>query len=84
MADWMEPRSQADDNAQESPWLVYCNGAWGSTGGGAAAILVSPSVIKLRYAARLHFTSETDKCTNNIAECEAILLGLRKLRAIDV
>jgi ribonuclease HI len=29
-------------------------------------------------------TNEADKCTNNIAEYEAILLGLRKLRAIDV
>jgi ribonuclease HI len=49
-----------------------------------AAILVSPSRIKLRYAARLHFTSEIDKCTNNITEYEAILLGLHKLRAIGV
>jgi ribonuclease HI len=28
--------------------------------------------------------SETNKCTNNIIEYEAILLGLRKLRAIGV
>jgi hypothetical protein len=33
---------------------------------------------------RLQFTKETDKCTNNIAEYEAILLGLLKLRAIGV
>jgi ribonuclease HI len=32
----------------------------------------------------LQFNNEADKCTNNIAEYEAILLGLRKLRAIDV
>jgi ribonuclease HI len=46
--------------------------------------LTSPSGIKLRYAARLQFTSEIGKCTNNIAEYEAILLGLQKLRAIGV
>jgi ribonuclease HI len=46
--------------------------------------LISPSGIKLRYVARLQFASETDKCTNNIVEYEAILLGLRKLRAIGV
>jgi ribonuclease HI len=40
--------------------------------------------IKLRYVARLQFSKETDKCTNNIVEYEAILLGLRKLRAIRV
>jgi ribonuclease HI len=48
------------------------------------AILTSPSGVELRYAARLHFSKEIDKCTNNIAEYEAILLGLRKLRAIGV
>jgi ribonuclease HI len=63
---------------------VYCNGAWGSTGAGAVTILISPFGIKLQYATRLQFTSDTDKCTNNIAEYEAILLGLCKLRAIGV
>jgi ribonuclease HI len=33
---------------------------------------------------RLQFSKETYKCTNNIAEYEAILLGLQKLRAIGV
>jgi ribonuclease HI len=63
---------------------VYCDRAWGNVRVGVAAILVSPSGIKLCYTARLQFTNEIDKCTNNIAEYEAILLGLRKLRAIDV
>jgi ribonuclease HI len=63
---------------------VYCDGASGSTGVGATTILVSPSGIKLCYVARLHFTNETNKCINNIAEYEAILLGLSKLRAIGV
>jgi hypothetical protein len=38
MADWTELRYQADDSAQESPCLVYCVGAWGSTRVGAVAI----------------------------------------------
>jgi ribonuclease HI len=38
----------------------------------------------LRYAARLQFNNEADKCTNNIAEYETILLRLRKVRAIRV
>jgi ribonuclease HI len=63
---------------------VYCDGAWDSTRVGAATILASPSRIKLCYAAILHFTSEIDKCTNNIVEYKAIRLGLRKFRAIDV
>jgi ribonuclease HI len=56
----------------------------GATRAAAAAALVSPSGIKLRYATRMQFNNESDKCTNNIAEYEAILLGLRKLRAIGV
>jgi ribonuclease HI len=80
----MEPQSQADNSTQESPWLVYCDGTWGSTKAGAAAILVSPSGTRLRYVARLHFANEIDKCTNSITKYEAILLGLRKLRAISI
>jgi ribonuclease HI len=48
------------------------------------AVLVSPSEIKLRYEARLQFTKDIDKCTNNITEYEAILLGLHNLRAVGV
>jgi ribonuclease HI len=56
----------------------------GAVGAGAAAILTSPLGIKLRYTVRLQFNSGANKCTNNIVEYEAILLGLRKLRAISV
>jgi hypothetical protein len=73
--EWMEPQSQAD-TVQEFPWLVYCDGACGSTRARAATILTSPSGIKLRYTARLQFTSNANKCTNSIAMYEAILLGL--------
>jgi ribonuclease HI len=77
----METQSQADI-MQESPWLVYCDGAWGSTRARETTVLTSPSGIKLRYAGKLQFTGETEKCTNNIVEYEDILLGLQKLRAI--
>jgi ribonuclease HI len=78
----MEPGFATEGAVPESVWLVCCDGAWGAAGARAAAILTSPSEIKLRYAARLHFSKETDKCTKDIAEYEAILLGLHKLRAI--
>jgi ribonuclease HI len=51
---------------------------------GAAAILMSLSGIKLRYAVRLQFVAETDKCNNNIAEYEVVLLGFHKLWAMGV
>jgi ribonuclease HI len=40
---------------------------------------VAPSKVRTCYAAKLDFS-----CTNNIAEYEAILLGLRKLRAMGI
>jgi ribonuclease HI len=84
IAKWTKHNSQTKDVVHDSPWLVYCDRAWGSVGARAAVVLISPFRIKLCYAARLQFTNESDKCTNNIAEYEAILLRLRKLRAIGV
>jgi ribonuclease HI len=68
----------------ESPWKLYSDRACGNAGAGASAILRSPSGIKLRYASRLQFTKETDKCTYNIVEYDAVLLGLRKLRVMGI
>jgi ribonuclease HI len=42
-------------------------------------MLVAPSKVKTCYATRLDFS-----CTNNIAEYEALLLGLRKLKAMGI
>jgi ribonuclease HI len=64
--------------------IIHCDGAWCHAGTGVAVIITSPAVIKYRYAARLSFALEFDRCTNNIAEYEAIILGLRKLRALGV
>jgi ribonuclease HI len=65
-------------------WTIHYDGAWCHAGAGAAAIITSPTGVKHRYAARLSFTLEFDKCTNNIAEYEAVILGLRKLKALGV
>jgi ribonuclease HI len=45
----------------------------------AAAVRVAPSKIRTCYAVRLDFS-----CTNNIVEYEALLLGLRKLKAMGI
>jgi ribonuclease HI len=65
-------------------WTIHCDGTWCHAGAGAAAIITSPTGVKHRYTARLSFALESDRCTNNIAEYEAIILGLRKLRALGV
>jgi hypothetical protein len=68
----------------DTSWQVHYDGAWGTSGARVAAILMSPLGIKLRYVTRLQFIVETDKCSNNIAEYEAVLLGLCKLQAMGV
>jgi ribonuclease HI len=58
---------------------VFCDGSWGTFDAGATTILISPPKIRTYYAARLEFN-----CTNNIIEYEALLLGLRKLKAMGI
>ena len=44
-------------------------------------IIESPLGVKLRYAACLEF-SDPNPCTSNTTEYEALLLGLRKMKAL--
>jgi ribonuclease HI len=53
-------------------------------GAGTTAIITSPVGVKYIYVVRLNFALESDRCSNNIAEYKAIILGLRKLRALGV
>jgi ribonuclease HI len=53
-------------------------------GAGATTIITSPAGVKYKYATRLSFALESDRCTNKIAEYKAVIPGLRKLRALDV
>ena len=78
LVDWTHD-TQNTVKVTEPIWTVHTNRAWGSVGARIAAILTSPSSIKLRYAARLEF-----HCTNNSVEYEAIILALSKLHALSV
>jgi ribonuclease HI len=78
IADWT-PGAHEEVSKDVEAWTVLCDGSWGTFGAGAAAVLVAPSKVKTCYAAKLDFS-----CTNNIAEYEALLLGLRNLRAMGI
>jgi ribonuclease HI len=74
------PGAQDEERIKDDePWIVFCDVSWGTFGAAATAILISPSKIRTCYATRLEFS-----CTNNIAEYEALLLGLRKLKAMGI
>jgi ribonuclease HI len=59
-------------------WTVFCDRSWGTFGAGAVAVLVASSKVRTCYAIKLDFS-----CTNNIAEYEALLLGLQKLKGME-
>ncbi|GJR97036.1 reverse transcriptase domain-containing protein [Tanacetum coccineum] len=71
---------QSKDDVER--WALFTDGASNSKGSGAGLVLISPSGVEFTYALQLNFTS-----TNNEAEYEALLAGLRlaaKVQDIDV
>jgi ribonuclease HI len=58
-------------------WSLYFDGSKSKEGAGAGCIIIDPAGNKTLMACRLEF-----ECTNNIAEYEALLQGLRK--ALDM
>jgi ribonuclease HI len=57
---------------QSECWTLYFVGSVMKTGSGAGLHFISPLGEHIRYAVRLHFPA-----SNNMAECEALLCGLR-------
>jgi ribonuclease HI len=83
IVDWTVQTWQQEDSL-EKVWTIHSDDTWCHAGAGAVAIITSPTGAKYRYAARLSFALESDRCTNKIAEYEFVILGLRKLRALGV
>jgi ribonuclease HI len=70
---------------EEAPgrWVMHFDGAINLPGVGAGAILTSPSRDKLFYAIQLCFKPE-QRVSNNIAEYEGLLAGLRSASALGI
>jgi hypothetical protein len=79
IADWTQGAQGDEATKDVEAWTVFCDGSWGTFGAGADAVLVAPSKVRTCYALKLDIS-----CTNNIAEYEALLLGLRKLNAMGI
>jgi ribonuclease HI len=79
IADWTPGAQEEEANQDAEAWTVFCDGSWGTFGAGAAAVLVAPSKVRTCYAIKLDLS-----CTNNIVEYEALLLGLRKIKAMGI
>ena len=78
VAKWT-PTSVLAPNPVEQPWVMHSDGSWSHKGACITAILTSPGGVPIRYVARLQFDT-----TNNTAEYEAALMGLRKAKALRI
>ncbi|KAJ0852175.1 putative reverse transcriptase/retrotransposon-derived protein, RNase H [Helianthus annuus] len=67
-----EKETEEAGKAPEKPWSLYTDGASSAEGSGAGLILTDPDGTDVTYALRLEF-----KSSNNEAEYEALLAGLR-------
>jgi ribonuclease HI len=80
VVDWTSPTHNPGEEIL-TPWVVQCDGAWCHKGVGISAVVTSPTGIVIRYAARLIFVND-EHSTNNTTEYEALLLALRKMKAL--
>jgi hypothetical protein len=78
--DWTSPTHNPGEDIV-TPWVVHCDGAWCDKGVGIAAIVTSPTGVVIKYATRLDFADDMHS-TNNTTEYEALLLSLRKMKAL--
>ncbi|GJT63149.1 reverse transcriptase domain-containing protein [Tanacetum coccineum] len=67
------------DKDWKEEWVLYTDGASSAKGSGAGLVLISPTKTEYTYALRLNFES-----TNNQAEYEALLVGLRIAKKMGV
>ncbi|KAL5563267.1 hypothetical protein UlMin_033014 [Ulmus minor] len=74
----LEMSEKLTAQTQNSQWKLYVDGSSTETSSGAGIILVSPDGVKLSCAVRFKF-----KATNNQAEYEALLSGLRLAKEVS-
>ena len=74
----LSPGSEAPDG-----WVMYFDGAFARQGAGAGAVLISPTQDKLYYVVQLCF-QHGEKVSNNIAEYEGLIAGLKAAIALGV
>ncbi|PWA78384.1 reverse transcriptase domain-containing protein [Artemisia annua] len=71
--------SEVKPSKEKEAWKLYTDGASSSNGSGAGLMLVNPEGKEFTYALRFEFDA-----TNNEAEYEALLAGLRLARDMEL
>jgi hypothetical protein len=80
VVDWTSPTHNPGEEIL-TPWVVQCDGSWCHKGVRISTVETSPTGVVIRYAARLIFAND-EHSTNNTTEYEALLLALRKMKAL--
>jgi ribonuclease HI len=80
IVDWTSPTHNPGEDML-TPWVVQCDGAWCHKGVGISVVVTSPTRIVIRYTAQLIFAND-EHSTNNTTEYAALLLALRKMKAL--
>jgi hypothetical protein len=60
-------------------WVMYFDGSYTLKGVGAGIVLIPPEGDMLKYAIQIEFSA-----TNNIAEYEGLVTGLRLAKELDI
>nr|ABA93562.1 transposon protein, putative, unclassified [Oryza sativa Japonica Group] len=79
VADWTMPDNRSESQTDNEIWTMAFDGALNSQGVGAGFILTSPSGDQFKHAIHLNF-----RATNNTAEYEELLAGIRAAAALGV
>ena len=79
LVDFVAEFTMTDQDLEANYWTVYMDGSSAAGFGGVGVILLSPKKDILKYGVQLQFL-----VTNNEAEYEAILTGLRVTKALGV
>jgi hypothetical protein len=75
-AEWLELQNIGPPDLS-SVWTMYFDGSKRIQGAGAGVVLISPQGDQLRYILRMSFP----QASNNEAECEALLHGMKMAKA---
>ena len=74
-----EPTCQQPEEVTATIWTMYFDGASAQSSAGAGVVLISPSKEKIHLSYKLDF-----KTTNNVAEYEALLLGVKAAKEMGI
>ena len=78
ISEWTEIQDPPPDERPEH-WVMYFDGSLNLDGAGAGILFISPRSEQLKYALQLLF-----KATNNAAEYEALIHGLRITASLGI